>query len=403
MFKNGVFYYYTVLSILFCLLSCNSDSSKPFEDFFNTTVSTEKELGYAVEIEKIALDHIESSSYIGEIGYLKDNIAFVDYRFCWVFLFDYEGNLIDKKIGHGKGPNELFIGRISGFSFLSNGQSLFHEASNRVFVFDNNWKKIKETRINWKGSQKYGKARNIKRPSAKEPIIYSPDFGNLKFKNFNKKCYFPIYSEHSNFNGLMGGYKYYKEGRILAELDLSNYSDINILRLLGRRTPELLNYSYLPHHSTFNFDIDSKGFFYIAHEIDSLIYVYDHDFNIKYAFGVEGENMDTNYKELKKHDVKKFRELFFNDRPKRGYYSDIKVFESNDQNLLVFRSYRKSISSAYDGLQIYKNKKLIVDTEVPKGFEVKYYKNGFYYSNGTIEEEEEKISFYKLKLYHSVF
>ena len=94
-------------------------------------------------------------------------------------------------------------------------------------------------------------------------------------------------------------------------------------------------------------------------------------------------------------DWKKFRDLYFNDRPKRGYYTTVKVFSDNK---LLMRSYRKGSESKYDGLQIYKDDILISDLDVPKGFEINGYIAPYYYSSAIIDEEKETISVYRFQL-----
>ncbi|MFV2016516.1 MAG: hypothetical protein ACC656_13885, partial [Candidatus Heimdallarchaeota archaeon] len=65
---------------------------------------------------------------------------------------------------------------------------------------------------------------------------------------------------------------------------------------------------------------------------------------------------------------------------------------------LIFRSYKKSETSKYDGLQIYKNKVLVADFEVPKNLEIKEFITPYFYSNALIDEETEKINIIRFKL-----
>ncbi len=372
------------------MIGCNKKAL--YENYFKTEKFTESNIiNTKFKLDTITFDKIESS-YTGAIEYINDSIVFVDFRFCWIYIFDLNGKLIDKKLGQGRGPRELNTSFIDGYCFLNNGKRVFIGSSNDIHVFDENWNRLKQTHINWKGSVKYGTAAQIlKNPSPDEPSIYSVEYANLKMQNFGNSVFIPIYSEHPKFNGFTG-FEYYTEGNIIAELNLEN---TEITRLFGRRTPELLNYKYLMHHSMFRFDIDSKYNFYISHEIDPLIYIYNKDYSVQSAFGISGKDMDTNYQELKILDRKKYQQLFFDDRPKRGYYTGIKVFENQG---LVFRSYKKSEAAKYDGLQVYKNKVLIADFEVPKNLEIKEFIQPYYYSNALIDEETEKINIIRFKL-----
>jgi len=378
-----------IIILLSTLIGCKH--SDKYESYFATDKFSEVNIkNFEINLDTIKLEKMESS-YLGAIDYLDTIIAFVDYRFCWVYLFDLNGKLIEKKLGRGRGPNELNMQAIDGFCFLDNGNRVFLGSSNDIHIHDKNWKRVKDASINWKGRFKMGSGKVIKNPSPDEPGIYSLDYENLKLQSIDNTLYMPIYSEHPNFNGFTG-FDYYKKGNILAELNLKT---LEVERLFGRRTPELLKYKYLMHHSTFNFDIDKKNNFYIAHEIDPLIYVYNKEFKVQYAFGVAGKDMDTDYQELGTKDLKKFRQLYFKDRPQRGYYTGIKAFM--DQGL-VFRSYKKNGSAKNDGLQIYKDKILIKDIEVPKNFKVKKYIPPYFYSTGLIDEEKEEVKIIRFKL-----
>lgn len=386
--KKYFLYVYAILLIL--IFGCKKKVD--YESYFKTEkYNKSRIIGDKIKLDTIFLDKIESS-YIGDVEYLDNEIVFVDSRFCWVYIYDLKGKVIDKKLGQGRGPEELNTSFIDGYCFLDNGKRIFIGSSNDIHIYDKNWKKLKQTHINWNGSVKYGTAAQvIKNPSPNEPSIYSVEYANLKMKSYGNSVYVPIYSEHPKFNGFTG-FEYYKEGNILAELDLEN---VEIKRLFGRRTPELLKYKYLMHHSMFRFDIDKNNNFYVSHEIDSLIYVYDKEFSVKYAFGVSGKGMDTNYQQLEKLDRKKFQQLYFEDRPTRGYYSAIKVFE--DQGI-VFRSYKKNEQTNNDGLQIYKDKVLVMDIDVPENLEIKEYIHPYFYSNALINEETEQIEVIRLKL-----
>jgi hypothetical protein len=379
-----------IFILIWIFKSCQKENN--YENYFKTGVSNETNLTLdKIKFDTINLKSIESS-YTGSIEYIKDSIVFIDSRFCWAFIFNLSGELVEKKLGQGRGPNELNTSFIDGYCFLENGKKIFIGSSNDIHIYDKNWNRIRQSNINWNGTTEYGTAhKNIKNPSPDEPSVYTLEYANLKLNSYDNSVFMPLYSEHPNFNGLIG-YKYYKEGNILAELDLN---DSKIKRLFGRRTPELLNYKYLMHHSMFRFDIDKNYNFYLSHEIDPLIYVYDKDYSIQYAFGCEGTEMDTSYTELEKFDRKKYPQLFFEDRPKKGYYTSIKIFEKQN---LVFRSYTKGTNKNYDGLQIYRNRVLIADVEVPKGLEIKEFIYPYFYSNALIDEEKENIKILKFKI-----
>jgi len=105
--------------------------------------------------------------------------------------------------------------------------------------------------------------------------------------------------------------------------------------------------------------------------------------------------MDTDYQEVPRRDIKKMRELYFEDRPLRGWYNEVEYFEETE---ILFRSYKKSGDSPYDGLQIYHKNVLIGDIDVPEDFVVKGYIEPYYYSSADIDIEKGEIKIYRFKL-----
>ncbi|MBL7473295.1 hypothetical protein [Robertkochia sediminum] len=378
------FYYFSVF--LISLNSCKNNDLQIKENYFQDNYKTKYD-NLNIRIDTIVLDKVESS-YLGDIAYWDNRVYFIDFRFGWVFGFDLEGNYLETKLGQGRGPNEIDIAGIDGFYFSENGNKYFFGSTNDIHIYDKNWEKIQKTSMNWGGSVQIGKGYTVKEVNPKDPSLYSLDYEHLKIKGDEGNLYLPIYSEHPEFNGLVSK-NYYKEGRILAQLNLEDYS---IERIFGRRTDLLMDYKYLMHHSAFSFDLNEHGKLIVANEIDPTIYIYDKDFNLLESFGVSGKEMDVNYQELKGLDIKRFQYLYFEDRPKRGFYTGVK---SDITKNIIFRTYNKN-NGSYDGLQIYENGQLLDDIQVPKGLKIEYTSFPYYYSGPIIDELNETITIYKL-------
>jgi hypothetical protein len=387
MIRKLQFVFFSIL----ILVSCSSEPT--VKDYFATDNSI-----YETEIVSVdfKLDSLEmdlsTSSYSGFISY-SDQICFVDTRFCRLNFLDFNGRAIASKLGQGSNIDEVNAKQINRVIQFGEKWCLLG-STNDIHFYDRNFRRTSKSNIDWKGSAPYGKANTLKTFTPSEPVIYSEAFGNTRCEYWNGKVYFPIYSELADFNG-MTSETYYKESRIIAEIDVSNESNIHVSRLLGRRTPELLEYNYVPQLSFCDFDIDSEGNFYVSHEIDSVVYVYNNDFDLLYSFGVSGNDMMTDYQELNEYDVKRFRELFYQQKLKEGHYTSIKIF---DEGNLVFRTYNKGGSSVYDGLQIYLNKKLISDVDVPKGLTVEHRRKDTFYSNIFIDDIQERSLIYSFTL-----
>ena len=126
-------------------------------------------------------------------------------------------------------------------------------------------------------------------------------------------------------------------------------------------------------------------------KIDSLIYYYDDKQKLINKFGFAGQEMRCDYQGYSGRDIVRMQA----DRLKFSYYDWIEYI---DETGLLFRSYFKNPSCKYDGLQIYGHGDLFGDINVPKGFQVRYYKEPFYYSNVFIDEEANAMWVYKFTL-----
>ena len=374
-------YFLLLFSVL--ILGCGNNNSHKVE----SEISDIHEI-HKISLDTIYLEHV-TSSYNGDIQIYKDSIYFIDYRFGWVFIFNNKGKFISRKLGQGRGPKEIPIKSISGYCLLRNGGIVFIGSTLDGYYFDQNWNMLSFFRIDRTGTKNW-KQDNL---TPENPYTYTMDYENLTIRSdpASKYLFIPVYAEQKNFNPFMA--KYYKESRMIEKVRIQ---DGVVVDLFGRRSPEYLKYRYLPQYSFISFDIAHSDYvFYVTHEIDSLIYVYDKKFQLIKTFGSAGKAMNTNYNEIDHVDWMEFQRLFFIERPKHGYYS---YLEYVDETGLLFRSYKKSDSNSFDGLQIYKNDSLIGDMKVPKNFIVKGYIKPYYYSGPYIDEEHETVMLYRFKL-----
>ncbi len=369
---------------LILLIGCSRHEEMSFEEYFDIKPTTNKN----ILVDRIKLDTVDfetiNSSFSGQLQINNGLLYFIDSRFCWVFVFDPNGHLLYRELGQGRGPNEVPVKSIDAFSFLPDGQKIILGSTSDYYLIDKNWEIDSKNRFNITYN-------NTNRENPEEPATYTFDYENLFIRSDSKgHIYIPIYGESKLFNPFSR--RYYTEGRILLKVD---YRNNKIKEVVGRRSPRYLDYKYLGHHAFFHYDIDSNDNFYVSHEIDSLIYVYNHSFKPLKALGFKGKNMNTDYKELATLDAKQFRNLYFNDKPKRGYYTWIKYF---DEKNLLFRSYKTNPDTSCDGLQIYRNNTLIADVAVPKNFNVIGYIKPYFYSNAQIDEMNEIIKVYRFEL-----
>ena len=340
-----------------------------------------------LELETIKLDSIQSS-YVGYSKIINDSIYFTDKMFCKVYKFDKEGVFYNTFLRKGKGPKEIPIGQIQGFTSTDNNEYLFFGASYDISVFNNNWERINTLQINWQINN--SRSEMMKNPSPEMTGLYAPSYYKLILRTYNNNLYFPISSQSPNFN-FVNSKLYYEQGRILAKMDIKTGK---VTKLLGRYSPFYKDYEFLGQFSLINFDITKNGEFYVSYEPDSLIYYYDKDFTIKKVFGFNGRNMNVHYDEV--GTINEFQNNLEKQRKLCGFYT---YLEYIDERGLLFRNYQKGSHADTNGLQIYKNGIFIGDVDVPVGFKkIIGYIHPYFYSNIIIDEKNENMKIYRFKL-----
>ncbi|WP_160130963.1 hypothetical protein [Kordia antarctica] len=376
--------------IAFLFISCSTDK-KPNSNFFNGVNKSEKKIAFnTIALDTVVFDPIESS-YNGFFDIYKNEINFIDQRFCWIFTFDKDGKIQSQNLGQGAGPNELDTGFIDAYKRLPNGKHLFMGSVFDVHIHDENWEREKKFVMKW-NLTKAGWEINADNLDPDEQRLYSPHYENFKIQtNSNNNVYFTVEANHILFNKYYTK-EYYDMSRIFADLDLESGK---VKSVFGRKSREYLNYNYLGAYDTFDYVMDSKNQMYVNHPIDSLIYVYNDEHENIYTFGNAGKNMMTNYPEFNSQEIDGIMSIYQNKKPNTSYYTDVKHIEEKD---IFFRSYHKPIAEGVDGLQIYKGNVLVADVDVPKGFKVAGYIDPYFYSDAILEEDELTLKAYKFTL-----
>ncbi len=372
------------------LITVFSCSKKKNTDYTFKNLTSKNIKLNSIELDTLNYPELESS-LSGYLEVKNDSLHFIDNQYGWVFSFNSKGQLKSRRMGQGKGPKEINTSSIDGFVSLNTGERLFLGSSFDVHIHKPNLERKASFIMDWKGNQDAEKVRKQPVPDASEFALYTLDYEHLKLRNdSNDNIYIPIYGENERFNGFINS-RYYDEGRILAKLSLKSGK---VEKIFGRRSKEYLKYKYVGQHAYFSYDIDKNDKFYISHEIDSLIYVYDKDFKPLFSFGNNGLKMDTDYYKVPNFDLNEVRKALFESKPNKGWFSYLEYIDEYD---LLFRSYKKSGSEKFEGLQIYKGVELIADIEVPKGFKVIGNIGNTFYSD-IIIEDDIKMKSYSFKL-----
>ena len=367
---------FIILIFLFIICGCNKFSNS---DHFAPIKNHPKDIFIkTLELEELELESIESS-YVGKLFIKDDFIGFIDRKFTWVFLFDKDGRMITRHLGHGGGPNEI-PSRIDGYTVLDDSSNFFVGPVNDCYIFDVQFQNKKSFVIN---KTNY----NNEAKDFEKPWIYTLCYDNLVLKNFSEYLYYNVVLEHPRYNFFISHISFFRNAHIISKLNLVSGE---VEKVLGNYPDIYAKDKSLRQISLINFDIDSKGVFYVSYEADSLIYTFDKNFSPIMSFGYKGREM------INKNDVlsiMSFRKNYRRSRSERGYYNGIDYIEETD---ILFRTYQKG-SDTGSGLQIYKQSILIGDVDVPNGFKILGYIYPYYYASCGIDEDNEKILLYKFK------
>ena len=388
-----------ILILTMVLLSCSNESDKcgNLNDFYTHEIIKSELCNkkYNIEIDSIILTGI-NSSFVGFIRVYNDTIYFVDERFGRVFAYDSEMNHINTYLGHGRGPKEIDTGPVMDLVSLPSGKHFLIGISWDCFIYDSTWTLHKRYFLDWR--REYSREEAINNPRPYMRNIYGLRYPRIRGVYHKDHIYYQIYSQNPKF-WYINTREYYEYSRILCKID----SETGVIKdIFGRHSPFHRQYNYLGALAYVYFDITEEGLLYICHKPDSLIYVFNTEFKAKYAFGLAGNNMNTDYMNIA--SLEEMRIYGREEWQNKGYYTSIKVFEDQD---IVFRSYTKGAHSNTDGLQIYKGTTLIADIDVPKAdgtrtqpvsFMIEGYIAPYYISNVFLDYEKEELKIYRLKI-----
>jgi hypothetical protein len=372
------------------LLSCNQEAN--YKNIKRPKIEPPKTVKN-IRIDKIHFDtiFIKQIAFSGKgfFDFSTDSVIFFDDVFATASTYSFEGKKGTRHLGLGNGPSE-----IRGFQnyVYHNGKHIFMNNWN-VYTYNRNWQleNIKTITFDVRHSEK--ELMNNPRPDYQG--IYEVKYFQNKITFINDSIIlFNIESSHPLFNFLMHK-EYYKESRIFAKL---NYNTELVDEIFGYKPLTYLNYHFIPSFDYYHYYIcDDK--IYINFEPDSLIYIYDFDFNFIKAFGLAGNMKNINY--IETDTYQKYYNLVKDERTSKGYYYDIYVIPEKN---IILRCYKTGITPESDSeinperMQIYRNDTLIGDIPTPFRFKNITFKKPYFYADGYIDAENNIVGFYRFKL-----
>lgn len=373
---------YSIL-ILICILSfsCNNKKKKEL-----STSKKDKIIYIEAKLDTITLQVDETS--FDNIKQLRgDTIIYFDKRLGYMYKLNKNGKLIKKNYKFGEGPHEINSQCVDIY-LGTEKKDIFIGASLDINIHKINTEKKAHYYLGWI----YNKDDSFKN--------YELNYGNLYMKeDKDGNIYLPIFAYTKELNPSKKDY--IDKTKLFAKLDINKRK---ITSLVGKFPESYRQNAKYPQFHSYFLEIDkTRNDFYISFELDSLIYKYDKNFRLKETFGKKGKCMNKDYTKIESYNLKNFRKSFFNDKKRRGHYSEIKYIKELDY---LCRIYHKNANK--NGIQIYKDGILIGDLKIPNNINkiLGYIKPYLYisnvspniYSNNSLDEVKENLRVIRLEL-----
>ena len=379
---NTTIYIYIILLSFF--FSCgNKVTQQKITKTDSVNISIEN-----VQVKRIKLDSVPTSFEV-QTSIVNNSIALIDKYFCYLYMFTSDGHLKKKLLGQGNAKNETTIGKIAGHCFSNDGRLYLIGFQGDTHVYDSsiNLEKVLQTDYSQKSPM------DLKNTDCyNKPIDYTKCYDDLTCIENQGKVYLnvslitPIYNIVST-----------------PKVHIKNVYNLMSIDITGKHAPELLIKGLPPYYytntkskapfSNCHFDIDNKGNIYVAHEADSLIYIYNKNGKLLSAFGVSGRNMKQDYAVCS--SLEDFGKLYQEEHNTMGRYTSLKYIEATG---ILLRTYQQGDNAVYDRMQIYKDNILIGDVTVPKKMKIAGYIQPYYFSQVMAEDNESNLYVYKFKL-----
>lgn len=368
-----------VLVLLMGILSCRDAEKAKFTDIEPDSVCSEIRYD-SIDVETVVLDPVHCS-YYGFSGVNPEGrIWYYDRYSGHVYEFDSEGKYLSRHLGIGRSNQESVLRDCVDAVFSDHGFVLLSSGLD-LEIFDPDWSLEKRFTLAYRPGSKCD-------PSSFE--TYSFNLDNRVSRVRDGVFYISMLSEYPGFSYFDTKKKFLDKGHHIGRIDLAEEKQLPMIvkgfpRIFHREKESCASFSGV------NFDM-GEDCLYVGYEADSLIYKCSMSGEPESAFGISGENMDTDYEPVRNwNDMPVYRR----NRETKGWYGWI---EYVDETGFLFRSYCKGRHSASDGLQIYKDGIPAADVDVPKGFRVMGYIAPYYYSQVIEDAENGRLEIMRFRL-----
>lgn len=381
-YRHYILFYIFILSGLSSCIENSKTSKAPIKiDAVCDSIRT-------IKMECIKLDSI-STSYEIQTSIVNNEIIAVDPYLCYMYRFSADGHLKRRQLGQGHVKNETTIGKIAGHCFSADGKFILIGFQGETSVYDASGN-LEKTVITDYNNRSKADLKTV--DCYNNPIVYAKHYEDLICKEYNGQVYFNVDMFTPVYNIIDKQTDHIKNVYNIMAVDYSHQGELSLL-IKGLPSYYQNDTKSKILFTGAHFDLSNKGDIYIAHEADSLVYVYDTNQELKSIYGRAASGIQQDY--TKCNNIDDFRDNYMQERSSKGRYTSL---EFVDETNLLFRTYQLSDKAENDRMQIYKEGVLIGNTNIPKGMHVIGYISPYYYSQIMSDEDEQSLKIYRFKL-----
>ena len=366
----------------FFIIICISFSCAKRQADFNFDVPNysflKSEKNVLLHLDSVEID-LSPTSSIGEFRIINNQLVFLDKEFASAYLFDKDFKIIDRKLGFGKGPNEIF--GINWITVAPDSSIIIFDTNGFIYSINKHWEVTNRCRFEGYYSPKW-------------KVHFWTEYNGKSIKSLHSgKLLIPVTAEEKKMNpyGFFNASDlYYKVCPALGEVDVPSGKTKSVM---ASRPPiySRKENSYLAMFNFMDFVVKDNSYL-LSWAVDSLIYTYRYPDALIYTFGCSGKDMNTKYIPYK--NIEDAQANIATDFERFGYYTQLTYDKESER---LFRCYYKG-NGVGNGLQIYQDTVLLTDLAVPRNFYFIGKLNGYYLGSCLPDESAEKITLYQFKL-----
>lgn len=368
--------------ILFVFLACTEKPSHQ-EKLLTRSLRTEPTVD-RLFIDSVSID-LKAYSGIGRFALLNGGLVFMDQVDQTIAFLDDNLNVKGIHLGRGSGPHEIndnahYTVDLEGSNYLVIDNFGYHQFQNdsiktyfKLFDWDN-FTPTEELMNNPDGEQK-----------GIYTIDWSPNMQTNFTAHLNDHLFVPIITEHPRMNAFQHE-RFYEETYVLGKFRIA---DGKLVQIGGKWSEAYQNFSFIPNLA----GIDVAAYndhLLVSFHIDSLMYVYDQNLQLMERFGVGGQGFDVNYRTTR--GIEEAIDNWRTDVADQSFYASVYAHQDH-----VFRVYHPQGTDGPTRMQIYEDKVLTHNVQVPKRFRVIGKLGEYVYADGAVNEESQELWVYRFK------